>query len=82
MLLMQKCYGRLKQGYSRQDFYSLVEEVYEGSLADFWSVWVESSDPLQGLMTELLEDVGLRFESEGSLTIEDFKHLEHFGIAK
>ncbi|MDU0808616.1 M61 family metallopeptidase [Aquirufa regiilacus] len=79
MLLMQKRYGRLKQGYSRQDFYSLVEEVYEGSLADFWSIWVESAEPLQSAIAELLEGVGLRFESEGILTIVDFSRLEGFG---
>jgi predicted metalloprotease with PDZ domain len=82
MLLMQKRYGRLKQGYSRQDFYSLVEEVYEGSLADFWTIWVESAEPLQSAITELLEGVGLKFETEGSLFIEDFSLLEGFGMAQ
>jgi hypothetical protein len=57
----------------------LVEEVYEGSLADFWSIWVESAELLQSAIAELLEGVGLRFESEGILTIVDFSRLEGFG---
>ncbi len=82
MLLMQKRYGRLREGYTRQDYYAVVEEVYEGSLADFWSIWVESAEPLQAAIAELLEDVGLRFEPVGSLSITDIKLLEGFGSAQ
>jgi predicted metalloprotease with PDZ domain len=82
MLLMQKRYGRLREGYTRQDYYAVVEEVYEGSLADFWSIWVESADPLQEAIAELLEYVGLRFEPAGSLSIADVSLLERFGRAQ
>ncbi len=82
MLLMQERYGQLKNGYTRQEFYALVEEVYEESLSEFWTRWVESSEPLQGEIAALLESVGLYFESEGILTISDLNRLEVFGIAQ
>ncbi len=81
MLLMQIRYGQLKRGYSRQDFYSLVEEVYEGSLADIWTVWVESADPLNDAIEALLKDVGLKFEAQGSVKIVDMRKLDAFRIA-
>jgi predicted metalloprotease with PDZ domain len=82
MLLMQNRYGQLKNGYTRQEFYALVEEVYEESLSEFWTRWVESSECLEGEIAALLESVGLRFESEGVLTISDSHRLEAFGIAQ
>ena len=81
MLLMQARYGRLKDGYGRQDFYALVEEVYEEPLTDFWSKWVESSEPLEGEIKELLHFVGLSFSEGGALEIVDESALSHFKCA-
>ena len=81
MLLMQARYGRLKRGYSRQDFYALVEEVYEEPLTDFWSKWVESSEPLEGEIKELLHFVGLSFSGGGALEIVDESALSKFKCA-
>ncbi len=64
MWLMQVRYGRLQAGYTRQDFYALVEEVYEDSLADFWYKWVESAQPLEGEIAVLLRFVGLHFHQD------------------
>lgn len=64
MRLMQERYGRLQAGYTRQDFYALVEEVYEDSLADFWYKWVESAQPLEGEIAVLLRFVGLHFHQD------------------
>jgi predicted metalloprotease with PDZ domain len=82
MLLMQNRYGQLKKGYTRQDFYALVEEVYEESLSEFWNRWVGSSDPLESDIAMLLESVGLQFESAGVLKITALNRLEAFGVAK
>jgi predicted metalloprotease with PDZ domain len=82
MLLMQNRYGQLKSGYTRQDFYALVEEVYEESLSEFWSRWVESSHPLESDIAMLLESVGLQFESAGVLKIIALNRLEVFGVAQ
>ena len=81
MLLMQARYGRLKRGYGRQDFYALVEEVYEEPLTDFWSKWVESSEPLEGEIKELLNFVGLSFSGGGVLEIVDESALSPFKCA-
>ncbi len=81
MLLMQARYGRLKKGYTRQGFYALVEEVYEESLAEFWRVWVESADPLEMEIAGLLEWVGLRYTSMGSIEMVDEKALLPFSSA-
>lgn len=78
MLLMQARYGRLKRGYTRQDFYALVEEVYQEPLSDFWSLWVESSEPLEGKIKELLKFVGLSFSGGGALEIVDESALLKF----
>jgi predicted metalloprotease with PDZ domain len=82
MLLMQNRYGQLKSGYTRQDFYALVEEVYGESLSEFWSRWVESSHPLESDIAMLLESVGLQFESAGVLKIIALNRLEVFGVAQ
>jgi predicted metalloprotease with PDZ domain len=81
MLLMQARYGRLKRGYGRQDFYALVEEVFEEPLTDFWSMWVESSEPLEGEIIELLNFVGLSFSGGGVLEIVDESALSPFKCA-
>ena len=78
MQLMQARYGYLKKGYTRQDFYSLVEEVYEDSLADFWQKWVESAQPLEDDIAELLRFVGLDFyqDQEGQFHLEPLPSTE------
>ncbi|WP_459465840.1 M61 family metallopeptidase [Aquirufa sp. OSTEICH-129A] len=63
MLLMNDKFGIKHQGYTLLDIYELVEEVYEGSLTQFWKVWVEGNEPLEEPLNELLEFVGLRLHS-------------------
>jgi predicted metalloprotease with PDZ domain len=82
MRLMQEKYGRLQAGYTRKDFYALVEEVYEGSLANFWQKWVESAQPLEDDIADLLRFVGLHFykDPEGQFhldTISDTEEMQH-----
>ena len=82
MRLMQEKYGRLQAGYTRKDFYALVEEVYEGSLVDFWQKWVESAQPLEDDIADLLRFVGLHFyqDPEGQFhldTISDTEQMQH-----
>ena len=78
MRLMQEKYGRLQAGYTRQDFYALVEEVYEDSLADFWQKWVESAQPLEDDIAELLRFVGLHFyqDQEGQIHLDSLSGSE------
>jgi predicted metalloprotease with PDZ domain len=81
MLLMQERYGRLKKGYTRQEFYALVEEVYDESLSGFWTVWVESAAPLEEELRELLMFVGLDYRGQGSLLLEDATSFAPFNCA-
>jgi predicted metalloprotease with PDZ domain len=81
MLLMQSRYGQLKKGYTRQDFYALVEEVFEGSLAHFWIKWVESAEPLEGDIRDLLAYVGLDFTQDGLLHCIHEEDLNNFSRA-
>lgn len=78
MLLMQARYGGLKKGYTRQEFYGLVEEVYEGSLEEFWQKWVESAEPLEGDIRALLAFVGLDYTGNGLLVCANEQRLEVF----
>ncbi len=82
MRLMQARFGNLKQGYTRQDFYVLVEEIYEESMADFWQKWVESAQALEADIAELLGHVGLHFYQgeEGQFHLDlipDSEELAH-----
>lgn len=51
-----------QKGYTRTDFYALVEKVYEAPLRDFWTIWVEGNEPLGKRIGDLLMFVGLEFE--------------------
>lgn len=81
MLLMQERYGRLKKGYTRQEFYALVEEVYGESLSGFWTVWVESAAPLEEELRELLMFVGLDYQGKGLLQLNDANSFAPFNCA-
>ncbi|CAM4178261.1 M61 family peptidase [Cytophagaceae bacterium 50C-KIRBA] len=63
MVLMNERYGMKQQGYELADVYRVVEEVYEEILPDFWKVWVEGNEPLEGPLNELFDFVGLKLES-------------------
>jgi predicted metalloprotease with PDZ domain len=78
MQLMQARYGYLKKGYTLHDFYALVQEVYEGSLADFWHKRVESAHPLEDDIAELLRFVGLHFyqDQEGQFHLDPLPAAE------
>ncbi|RXK48887.1 M61 family metallopeptidase [Aquirufa rosea] len=62
MLQMNQQFGIPQQGYELADVYAVVEEVYEGSLKEFWEIWVEGNEPLELPLNELLEFVGLQIE--------------------
>lgn len=79
MHLLQSRFGQLKQGYTKRDFYVLVEEIYEEPLTEFWSDWVDSAKPLQAPIRNLLVDVGLSFGNDGVLQIVDIARLSPFG---
>lgn len=71
--------AQFKKGYTRLEFYALVEEVYGASLRDFWAVWVEGNAPLGEEIAHLLAFVGLRFsESPMQLVIQDSALLAAF----
>jgi predicted metalloprotease with PDZ domain len=79
MLLLQSRFGHLKKGYTRQDFYAAVEEIYEEPLTYFWADWVESSKPLHNAIEGLLAFVGLSFSDDGVLVLSDAVRLTPFG---
>ena len=62
MIQMNENFGRKELGYTLSDVYRIVEEVYEGSLTDFWRIWVEGNEPLEEPLNELFEFVGLKME--------------------
>jgi predicted metalloprotease with PDZ domain len=74
--------AEFKNGYTRTDFYALVEKVYEASLSDFWRIWVEGNEPLGKRIGELLVFVGLSFsESPMQLEIQNSALLASFQLA-
>lgn len=67
------------KGYTRSDFYALVEKVYEAPLGDFWRIWVEGNEPLGKRIGDLLAFVGLEFEeSPMRLEIQNSASLASF----
>ena len=71
--------GQFKKGYTRREFYALVEEVYGASLREFWALWVEGNAPLGDELAHLLRFVGLSFsESPMQLAIQDSALLATF----
>ena len=67
------------KGYTRSDFYALVEKVYEAPLGDFWRIWVEGNGPLGKRIGDLLAFVGLEFEeSPMRLEIQNSASLASF----
>jgi predicted metalloprotease with PDZ domain len=71
--------AEFKKGYTRTDFYALVEQVYGESLQDFWAEWVEGNAPLEAKLEPLLRFVGLRFSPHPfRLEIENQALLEPF----
>jgi predicted metalloprotease with PDZ domain len=74
--------AEFKTGYTRSDFYALVEKVYEASLSDFWQIWVEGNKPLDKRIGDLLAFVGLSFsESPMQLEIQHSALLASFQLA-
>jgi predicted metalloprotease with PDZ domain len=74
--------AEFKNGYTRTDFFALVENVYEASLIDFWRIWVEGNEPLGKRIGELLVFVGLSFsESPMQLEIQNSALLASFQLA-
>ncbi len=68
-----------QKGYTRSDFYALVEKVYEAPLGDFWRIWVEGNEPLGKRIGDLLAFVGLEFEeSPMRLEIQNSASLASF----
>lgn len=73
--------AEFKNGYTRKDFYALVEKIYEASLSDFWRIWVEGNEPLGKRIGELLVFVGLSFsESPMQLEIQNSAQLASFQL--
>jgi predicted metalloprotease with PDZ domain len=71
-----------QKGYTRADFYALVEKVYESSLSDFWKIWVEGNEPLGKRIGDLMAFVGLEFEeSPMRLEIQNSASLALFQLA-
>lgn len=71
-----------KKGYTRSEFYALVEKVYESSLRDFWEIWVEGNEPLGKRIGDLMTFVGLEFEeSPMRLEIQNSASLALFQLA-
>jgi predicted metalloprotease with PDZ domain len=71
--------GQFKKGYTRLEFYALVEALYGASLREFWAVWVEGNVPLGEELAHLLRFVGLSFsESPMQLAIQDSALLATF----
>jgi predicted metalloprotease with PDZ domain len=66
MLVMNAEFGALKKGYSKADFIRICEEIYGGSLADFFQNFVEKSTDITTDLQEIIAKSGLNFQHDNA----------------
>ena len=57
-------FGQLKKGYTKADFIRICEEVYGGSLQEFFQTYVEKSTDITTDLQEILSKSGLKFQQD------------------
>ena len=57
-------FGRLKKGYTKEDFIRICEEIYGDSLQDFFRDYVEKSIDITTDLQGIIAKLGLKFEWE------------------
>jgi predicted metalloprotease with PDZ domain len=62
MRQMNAEFGRLKKGYTKEDFIRICEEIYGESLQDFFRNYVDTSTDITTDLQEILAKLGLKFE--------------------
>ena len=77
MLVMNAEFGALKKGYSKADFIRICEEIYGGSLADFFQNYVEKSTDITIDLQEIIAKSGLNFQHDNAKgwTLVDYNAL-------
>jgi predicted metalloprotease with PDZ domain len=70
-------FGALKKGYSKADFIRICEEIYGGSLADFFQNYVEKSTDITTDLQEIIAKSGLNFQHDNAKgwTLVDYNAL-------
>ena len=64
MLAMNAEFGRLKKGYTKADFIRICEQVYGGSLQEFFQNYVEKSTDITTDLQAILAKSGVKFEND------------------
>ncbi len=64
MRAMNAEFGQLKKGYTKADFIRICEEVYGGSLQEFFQTYVEKSTDITTDLQEILSKSGLKFQQD------------------
>ena len=64
MLAMNAEFGSLKKGYTKADFIRICEEVYGGSLREFFQNYVEKSTDITTDLQAIISKLSLKFEHD------------------
>jgi predicted metalloprotease with PDZ domain len=64
MQTMNAEFGALKKGYTKADFIRICEEVYGGSLAEFFQNYVEKSTDITTDLQAIFAKLGMKFEQD------------------
>lgn len=64
MQAMNSEFGALKKGYSKADFIRICEEIYDGSLQDFFRNYVETTADITSDVSAILAKAGLQFQQD------------------
>jgi predicted metalloprotease with PDZ domain len=66
MRVMNAEFGALKKGYTKADFIRICEEVYGGSLQEFFQNYVEKSTDISTDLQAIIAKSGLSFHQDGA----------------
>jgi len=64
MQVMNAEFGALKKGYTKADFIRICEQVYGGSLQEFFQNYVEKSTDITSDLQEIMAKSGVKFEKD------------------
>ena len=67
MRAMNSEFGQLKRGYTKEDFIRICEEVYGGSLREFFLNYVEKATDITTDLQEIFAKSGLKFEKDSAI---------------
>ena len=77
MQAMNAEFGALKIGYTKADFIRICEQVYGGSLQEFFQNYVEKSTDITSDLQEIMAKSGVKFEQdpEKGWTLVDYNAI-------